>query len=558
MINDFNKIYRFLPAKYKKSFLKLIFFSFILNILEIFSLALIIPVVHVIFFDQSPNLSLSKISEQINFSISSTQIFYSFVIVYVIKLIITFLINKYREGFTFKLNYELSGKLLKLYLSQPLYFFKQKNSSELLKNLNAETWGASGGAIRPYVVLLSEIMLVVVLMFFLLKLYFIYTLFFILFISIFSYLFFKLYKKKINLYSKSRVVAEEKTLRSYVESIGAIKEIKIFEKIDFFMKNFNKNKSKENEVRKKVEILATLPRIFYEFILIIILVVFFILSYFLDFNSSNISTMATAFFAVSLRLIPSFTRINQSIQSCNMYMVSLKILEDEFNNLDKAYVDSKNINKLKFSKEIKLERINFSYNNKTIFQNFNYSIQKGDYIGISGRSGSGKSTLVNLLVGFEKPQSGKILSDNININDNILGWYKNFGYVYQSNFFLNETIEKNITLSDKSTLDFEKRKIEQILINLNLEKFIPKMSTQNIGERGSKLSEGERQRLALARVLFKDITILILDEATSNLDKKNEDLILDQIKKMNKDGMTLIHISHDENVLKDASKHIRI
>ena len=268
--------------------------------------------------------------------------------------------------------------------------------------------------------------------------------------------------------------------------------------------------------------------------------------------------MATAFFAVSLRLIPSFTRINQSIQSCNMYMVSLKILEDEFNNLDKAYVDSKNINKLKFSKEIKLERINFSYNNKTIFQNFNYSIQKGDYIGISGRSGSGKSTLVNLLVGFEKPQSGKILSDNININDNILGWYKNFGYVYQSNFFLNETIEKNITLSDKSTLDFEKRKIEQILINLNLEKFIPKMSTQNIGERGSKLSEGERQRLALARVLFKDITILILDEATSNLDKKNEDLILDQIKKMNKDGMTLIHISHDENVLKDASKHIRI
>lgn len=558
MINDFNKIYRFLPDKYKRNFLKLIFFSFVLNIFEIFSVALIIPVVQVIFFNDSSNFSLIKFSDQINFSFSSTEIFYSFVVIYIVKLLITFFINKYREGFTFKLNYEISSKLLKLYLNQPLYFFKQKNSSELLKNLNAETWGACGGAIRPYIVLLSEIMLVIVLMIFLLKLYFFYTLFFITFVSIFSYLFFKIYKNRINTYSNLRVLAEEKTLRSYIESIGAIKEIKIFEKIDFFMKNFNKNKSKENDVRKKVEILATLPRIFYEFMLIIILVVFFVLSYFLDFNSSSISTMATAFFAVSLRLIPSFTRINQSIQSCNMYMISLKIIEDEFNNLDKAHVDLKNISKLEFNRDIKLENINFSYNDKSIIQNFNYTINKGDYVGISGGSGSGKSTLVNLLVGFEKPQSGKIQSDNKNINENILGWYKNFGYVYQSNFFLNETIEKNITLNDESPSDNEKKKIEQILYNLNLEKFIPNISKQNIGERGLKLSEGERQRLALARVLFKDISILILDEATSNLDKINENLILDQIKKMNEDGLTLVHISHDLDVLKNANKHIKI
>jgi ATP-binding cassette, subfamily B, bacterial PglK len=558
MINDFNKIYRFLPDKYKRNFLKLIFFSFVLNIFEIFSVALIIPVVQVIFFNDSSNFSLIKFSDQINFSFSSTEIFYSFVVIYIVKLLITFFINKYREGFTFKLNYEISSKLLKLYLNQPLYFFKQKNSSELLKNLNAETWGACGGAIRPYIVLLSEIMLVIVLMIFLLKLYFFYTLFFITFVSIFSYLFFKIYKNRINSYSNLRVLAEEKTLRSYIESIGAIKEIKIFEKIDFFMKNFNKNKSKENDVRKKVEILATLPRIFYEFMLIIILVVFFVLSYFLDFNSSSISTMATAFFAVSLRLIPSFTRINQSIQSCNMYMISLKIIEDEFNNLDKAHVDLKNISKLEFNRDIKLENINFSYNDKSIIQNFNYTINKGDYVGISGGSGSGKSTLVNLLVGFEKPQSGKIQSDNKNINENILGWYKNFGYVYQSNFFLNETIEKNITLNDESPSDNEKKKIEQILYNLNLEKFIPNISKQNIGERGLKLSEGERQRLALARVLFKDISILILDEATSNLDKINENLILDQIKKMNEDGLTLVHISHDLDVLKNANKHIKI
>ena len=87
MINDFNKIYKFLPDKYKRSFLKLIFFSFILNIFEIFSVALIIPVVQGIFFSESSNLSLIKLSDQINFSFSSTEIFYSFVVIYTIKLL---------------------------------------------------------------------------------------------------------------------------------------------------------------------------------------------------------------------------------------------------------------------------------------------------------------------------------------------------------------------------------------------------------------------------------------------------------------------------------------
>jgi ATP-binding cassette, subfamily B, bacterial PglK len=558
MIKNFNKIYKFLPNKYKKKFLKLIFFSFILNIFEIFSLALIIPVVQGIFFNHSSSFGLIKIFESINFSLTSSQIFYTFVVIYMAKLLITYFINRYRESFTFKLNYKISSKLLKLYLNQPLSFFKQKNSSELLKNLNAETWGACGGAIRPYIVFLSEIMLVIVLIIFLLNLYFFYTIFFITFISTFSYLFFKIYKNKINDYSNTRVSAEEKTLRSYIESIGAIKEIKIFEKIEFFIQNFNKNKSKENDVRKKVEVLATLPRIFYEFMLVIILVVFFILSNFLDFNSSNISSMATAFFAVSLRLIPSFTKISQSIQSCSMYMISLKIIENELNNLNKIKPNTKNIEKLSFNNEIKLTNVNFGYDDKAIIQNFSCSIKKGDYIGISGRSGSGKSTLVNLIIGFETPESGIIQVDNKNINNNILGWYRNFGYVHQSNFFLNETIEKNITLNDEITSNYDKQRIEKILYNLNLEKFILNSANQSIGERGSKLSEGERQRLALARVLFKDISILILDEATSNLDKTNENLILKQIKKMNEDGLTLIHISHDESALVNANKYIKI
>lgn len=558
MIKNFKKINNFLPQKYKKKFYKLISLSFILNFFELFSIALIIPIIQIIFFDSNIENNFINTAFNLNLKINADQIFYLFIFIYLTKLFISYLIIKYRESFTFKLNFEISKQLLILYLSQPLNFFKAKNSSELVKNLITESWQACGGFIRPYVVLISEIMLVIVLIAFLLKLYFFYTIIFITFIVTLSYLFFRFYKNNINSLSKTRVISEEKTIRSYIESIGAIKEIKIFEKINFFIKNFITNKHEENSVRQKVEVFSALPRIFYEFVLLVILIIFFVFMKFENFNTENFTVLLTAFFAVFLRLLPSFTKINQSVQACGMYLVSLDLISNQFKELNNEYIESKNLKEFKFSSEIKIINISHRYGSNKIFTNFSYDLKKGDYLGISGESGSGKSTLANLIIGFEEPNNGEILADNINIKNNLVGWYRNFGVVHQSNFFLNETIEKNITLQNEDLNLDEKSKIKEILINLNLEKFVPQFNKFRVGERASKLSQGERQRLAIARVLYKDISILVLDEATSNLDKDNEELILKKIKTMNDNGLTVIHISHDENALKNANKKINL
>lgn len=562
MIKNFKLIYEFLPNNYRKKYFNLIFLSFIVNALELISIALVVPIIQIIFSDFSSKSVFLKVSEWISYEINVNQIFYIFVSIYIFKLILTYFINRYRENFTFNLHTEICSKLLKLYLSQPLNFFKEKNSSELIKNIHTEAWQACGGAIRPYIILISELMLVLILVIFLLNLYFYISIFFILTISLLSFLFFKYYKKRIHQYAKERVLAEESVLRSFIESIGAIKEIKIFEKFGFFTKNFIDNKKIENNIRTKIEILATIPRIFYEFILVIILLLFFLSSLILDYKSMDVSYVITAFLAVSIRLIPSFSRINQSLQSCQMFMISLNIVQDDFKNLKNKYTNQTKVSKLNFNNKIKINNMSFFYKNKKIIDNFSFEINKGDYIGIFGESGSGKTTLVNLILGLEKPDSGEILTDGQNINQNILGWYKNFGMVHQSNFFLNDTVKNNISLKKELLTSEEDRKIEKILADLNLEKFIIDKKSKNhkylVGERASKLSMGEQQRLALARALYKDISVLILDEATSNLDKENESLILNKIKDMNSKNLTVLHISHDKNILNNANKLLKL
>jgi len=562
MIKNFKDIYEFLPGNYRKKYFNLIFFSFIVNALELISIALVVPIIQIIFSDFSSKSVFLKVSEWMSFQINVNHIFYIFISVYLFKLIITYFINKYRENFTFNLNAEICSKLLKLYLSQPLIFFKEKNSSELIKNINTEAWQACGGAIRPYIILISELMLVTILIIFLLNLYFFTSIIFIVIISLLSFLFFKYYKKRIHQYSKERVMAEEGVLRSFIESIGAIKEIKIFEKFEFFTKKFMHNKKKENDIRTKIEILSSIPRLFYEFILVIILLLFFLSSFILNYQSTDVSYMVTAFLAVSIRLIPSFSRINQSLQSCQMFMISINIIQDDFKNLKNEFTEQAKISKLNFNKKIEIANISFFYKNKKIIDNFSFEINKGDYVGIFGESGSGKTTLVNLILGLEKPDSGEILSDGQNINQNILGWYKNFGMVHQSNFFLNDTVKNNISLKKELLMSEENQKIENILSELNLEKFIINEQSENekylVGERASKLSMGEQQRLALARSLYKDISILILDEATSNLDKENELLILKKIKEMNEKNLTVLHISHDKNTLTNANKILEL
>ena len=215
-----------------------------------------------------------------------------------------------------------------------------------------------------------------------------------------------------------------------------------------------------------------------------------------------------------------------------------------------------NPNQTEFIK-LKFIDVSFSYNelNDQIFNNFNFSIQKGDVIGICGASGAGKTTFINLLLGLIKPTKGSIEFNDMNINDNVPNWYSLISYVPQNIFLYDDTILKNITFnfSDKN---YDEQLLQKSIQKSQIKEFISKLPQgidTHVGEKGVKISGGQLQRIGIARAIYKNSEILIFDESTSSLDQKVEKELMNDIYGLSK-NMTTIIISHNISILKKCDK----
>ena len=210
----------------------------------------------------------------------------------------------------------------------------------------------------------------------------------------------------------------------------------------------------------------------------------------------------------------------------------------------------KNNDNFSFDGQIIFDSVFFNYPNcQPILNNINLTIQKNDCIGIIGKSGIGKSTLLDLITGIIKPKKGSIYLSGENMqNINIYSWRKKIGIVMQENFFKNDTLSSNIALGKK----IDRNKIKNSLIKANAWEFVcllPNGIDEMILDRGLRFSGGERQRIALARALYNEPQVLILDEPSTGLDKTSERKLISSIKKL-KGTINIIIISHKKEVVK--------
>ena len=208
---------------------------------------------------------------------------------------------------------------------------------------------------------------------------------------------------------------------------------------------------------------------------------------------------------------------------------------------------------IELNKVIRLENVSFSYGDDEsyLMKDLNLQILVGKTIAIVGASGAGKSTVADLILGLIEPYEGKITVDNVPITKCFTSWRSQIGYVSQETFLFNETIKFNLLLSQPQAQD------EDVIVALKLAaayEFVSKLPqgiNTIIGDRGVKLSGGERQRLALARALIRKPVLLILDEATSNLDSDNEKKILKAIDNLHGE-ITILIIAHRLSTIKNA------
>jgi subfamily B ATP-binding cassette protein MsbA len=210
----------------------------------------------------------------------------------------------------------------------------------------------------------------------------------------------------------------------------------------------------------------------------------------------------------------------------------------------------------RFNHKIEFRNVTFKYEDVTILDNINLTIEKGKTIALVGSSGAGKSTLADLVPRFHDVTSGELLIDGINIKEySLLSLRDQMGIVTQEPILFNDTIANNISLGNPvANID----EIEQAARIANAHDFIMQKDENyqtNIGDRGSKLSGGERQRVTIARAVLKNPPILILDEATSSLDTESERLVQDAINKMMANRTSIV-IAHRLSTIRHADEII--
>ncbi len=235
-------------------------------------------------------------------------------------------------------------------------------------------------------------------------------------------------------------------------------------------------------------------------------------------------------------------------------LIELDELPDE-ENINDRNIDLKNVYKNLYA--ISFENINFKYDRDIIFDNTSLSVKKGDFVAIMGISGIGKSTLLKLLLGVFTVNSGNIClktaDGEIPVDRNTR---KLFSYVPQGNMLISGTIRDNLTFINDNVTD---EQIEQAIRISCAKQFIDELPmglNTVIGEKGMGLSEGQVQRLAIARSLLADSPILLLDEATSALDEETEKQFLTNLKSL--DNITCIIVSHKKAAVEICNKRIQI
>jgi ATP-binding cassette, subfamily B, bacterial PglK len=539
------------------NFYLLIFLFFISTILEIFGISIFLPLLKSII---DPNFSTNNNFIN-NFNLfkvesdSSLIINYCLIIVFlfILKIFFSLISIIYFNNFIASKQKKISYFLIENYLNQKFIFFLNNNSSKLIQNSINETSQITYTYLSSVIILIPEIFFLTGIIIFLTILNPLVSLMIISSLLIFLLIFYNMFKKRYLDYGIIRNENDTKRYQVLEETFGSIKDIILKNKKIFFLKRFKKHNDASVFSSKKVMIFQSFPRFIFE---LLVIISFVLITIYLTYNNQIISILPTLglFAAISFRAIPSINKIFSCLNNIKYSSRSIDIVIKEIKSYQNKKIINQNFQKelIIFDNEITLKNIEFKFPNtdNNIFEKIDFSIKKNSFIGIMAESGVGKSTLVNIICGLLTPSNGNIFSDNKLVNTESNEWKKKFGIVPQNFFMLDDTIENNITFGDdikKNELLFEKA-IDQSESREFIESRENKFS-EIIGQKGTRISGGQQQRLAIARALYFDPEILIFDEATNSLDKKTENSILNTIKKM-ASTKTIIQISHDPDALK--------
>ncbi|PAV31537.1 ABC transporter [Virgibacillus profundi] len=558
----------------KKKFLILFFMMIVAAFFETIGIGLIVPFVGIV---TNPDIIqeqaiLAYLFDLFNFQSTTSFIIFSVVLllsVFVFKNLYLLLFNYAQFRVILNQQVKLSSNLFKEYLTKPYTFHLQRNTAELLRNINGEVSKVFQGIIMAGFQLLTEFLVIACIFVLLLVTAPTATIVASILLGGSVFLFFAFLRKKISLLGKEQQKVSGMMIKWVNQGLGASKEVKVSGKESFFINSYTAQSQIKANNSRYMKMLELVPRLFIETLLVsVILITMLIIVLQGTSMTQLISTMAL-FAMASFRLMPSITRVTALITSIRYNQPALSVVyNDLFMNKDentkiKSNKDLIVVNsgEKTFVDSIILKEVSFRYPNQKDYslKDISLTIPIGQSVAFIGESGAGKTTLVDIILGLFRPEKGVVLIDGESLHDQKALWQQKIGYIPQSIFLSDDTIRSNVAFGiNKKDIDDDEvwRALEQAQLKEFVKELPDKLET-SVGERGVRISGGQRQRIGIARALYHNPEILFMDEATSALDNETEKEIMEAIDGL-KGEKTLIIIAHRLSTIENCDIAFRI
>lgn len=516
------------------------------TVLETFSLGLVVPAVGLL---TQPNY-LKKFPAMDNLLGNPTEVQFVvgsmvfLVVVYVSKTAFLIWSLWVQRGYSNLVSTRIGRQLFETYLRQPYSFHLLRNSSLLIRN-SQNSGMLMSGAIDPMLTILADTLVTVSLFVLLVVLEPRGTIVTVVIFGVSAWLFRRFSNQRIRRWGEAQNFHKGMILQHLQQGFGGVKDVKVMGREDHFVDRYTEHLAGNAVVFRRFSIAQALPRFGLEILTIMGLAVLVVTMVGSGRELTAILPVLGLFAAAAFRLLPAVNRVINNLQIINL---SRPILEDLYNDLALPQLESRSrTDHEDFSRKIEVHDVSFTYESApaAALENVSLYVCRGEAVGLVGPSGSGKSTLVDVVLGLLAPQSGQVLVDNVDIQENLRAWQDQIGYVPQSIFLTDDTLRRNVAFGlPKNEIDDDA--VRAAIRSAQLEDFVstlPAGLDTVVGERGVRLSGGQRQRIGIARALYNNPAVLVLDEATSSLDTETEHGVMQAVQALQGDK-TVIIVAH--------------
>jgi ABC-type multidrug transport system fused ATPase/permease subunit len=560
--------FSFLDNDLKKKIINLQFLYFFNYAAEFLNVSLFYAFLNSIFYtDQNSYLGI-YFKSLFNLQLNSFFGILFIVIIFFLSNLSTVFLNYKIYYISENISSALSVKFYKKIFLTKFEIFNKYHPSEIIKKINNEIPILSTGIFQPLLIFFAKLFILIFFAIFIFVTLDYKTSFFFLILIIIYILIFTFFKKRLFNYGKKVSEFLSSTNKILYETLNNFQIIKLLSKENFFSNFLEKNLYEQAKIKSYGYLIGQFPKSLIEFLIFATFAFSFLL---LDKHDNQsiikfLPVLGTVAF-IGYRVLP----IGQQLYSSFTMIKNSSFILDTIKNNFKSFeteeiikVKKNNYDNLRKIFNLHLKNIKFKYNEakSNIFENFSYNFKSNNIYLINANSGKGKTTLVNIIMGFLKPSSGNIiLNDKYYLNNQNINFYrKKISFLPQFTFLFDANLYQNVTLDFLENNKYNNRAFLESLKFSNLYKelkYYIDHNSKKLGHKGSDLSGGQIQRIALARVFYNNRNILIFDEPTNNLDSKNKKIILENILSLKKDRIIII-LSHDNDIIKYSNRVVNL